>query len=89
MLSCIKYRKKYKYRKPIRRFCKRLGKILDMAFTPGGQITGIIVPGDRKFLKNITGSDSVFVPWKCIVRIGEDTILVELGRELPPSPKPC
>ena len=41
---------------------KRLGKILDMAFTPGGQITGIIVPGDRKFLKNITGSDSVFVP---------------------------
>lgn len=68
---------------------KRLGKILDMAFTPGGQVTGIIVPGDRKFLKNIAGGDSIFVPWKCIVRIGEDTILVELGRELPPSPKPC
>lgn len=69
---------------------KQLGRILDIAFTPSGHVTGIIVPGERKFLKNITCSDSIFVPWKCIVRIGEDTILVELSQDAPaPRPPAC
>ncbi len=68
---------------------RRLGRLLDIAFTPGGKITGLIVPGEKKFLKNITCSDSIFVPWRCIVRIGEDAILVELSSETPPPPTRC
>ena len=27
---------------------RRLGRLLDIAFTPGGKITGLIVPGEKK-----------------------------------------
>lgn len=57
---------------------KRLGRILDMAFTVNGNILGIIVPGEKKLFKNITGGDSIFIAWHNIIKIGEDTILVEL-----------
>lgn len=57
---------------------KRLGRVIDIAFTPHGHITGLIVPGDRKFFKNLTCNDNLFIPWKCICKLGEDTILVEL-----------
>lgn len=57
---------------------KRLGRIIDMAFTLSGHVIGIIVPGERKLLKNINGNDNIFIPWKSIVKIGEDAILVEL-----------
>lgn len=63
---------------------KKLGRILDIAFKPNGVITGIIVPGDKRFFKNISGCESIFIPWKKIKRIGEDTILVELG-DAPPK----
>ena len=66
---------------------RRLGRLLDIAFTPGGKITGLIVPGEKKFLKNITCSDSIFVPWRCIVRIGEDAILAA-AREDPATIPP-
>lgn len=68
---------------------KKLGRLLDIAFTPSGHITGFIVPGEKKFLKNITCQDSIFVPWKCIIRIGEDTILVELSDRNPPAQPQC
>ena len=58
---------------------KKLGRILDMAFTSNGTIKGLIVPGEKKFFKNISGDESIFVPWKNIVKIGEDAILVQLG----------
>ncbi|MEG1394353.1 MAG: YlmC/YmxH family sporulation protein [Clostridia bacterium] len=61
---------------------KKLGRLLDMSFSLQGNIVGIIVPGDRRIFKNIAGGDSVFVPWKCIVKIGEDAILVELGGDV-------
>lgn len=57
---------------------RRLGRILDIAFTANGKIVGIIVPGERRFFKNVTGGESIFVAWKNIVKIGEDAILVEL-----------
>ena len=58
---------------------KKLGRILDMALTCSGNVLGIIVPGEKKFFKNISGDESIFVPWKNIVKIGEDAILIELG----------
>ena len=57
---------------------KKLGRILDMALTCSGNVLGIIVPGEKKFFKNISGDESIFVPWKNIVKIGEDAILIEL-----------
>ncbi|MDD7351648.1 MAG: YlmC/YmxH family sporulation protein [Christensenellales bacterium] len=63
---------------------KRLGRIIDMCFNKLGHITGFVVPGDKKIIKCVSGNDSIFIPWKCIVKIGEDTILVELDDGLPP-----
>ena len=60
---------------------KRLGRIIDMAFTLHGQVLGLIVPGDKKIFKCITSDDNIFIPWKCIRKIGEDAILVELVGE--------
>lgn len=58
---------------------KKLGRILDMVFTNSGDVLGIVVPGEKRIFKNIAGGDSLFIPWKCIIKIGEDTILVELS----------
>ena len=73
---------------------KKLGRILDMALTCSGNVLGIIVPGEKKFFKNISGDESIFVPWKNIVKIGEDAILIELGERLGgnvvcPTPRDC
>lgn len=61
---------------------KRLGRLVDITFTCSGKICGIIVPGDRKFFKSLTGNDNLYIPWKCICKIGEDTILVELNGDI-------
>lgn len=57
---------------------RKLGRILDLVFTCHGEIIGIVVPGEKRFFKNIASNDSLFIPWKCIKKIGEDTILVEM-----------
>lgn len=57
---------------------KRLGRIIDMGFTCQGKILGIILPANRKFFKNITNNDNIFVPWRQVLKIGDDVILVEL-----------
>ena len=58
---------------------KKLGRILDLALTCSGNVLGVIVPGEKKFFKSVSGEESIFVPWKNIVKIAEDAILVELG----------
>lgn len=57
---------------------KRLGRICDLAFCAKGQIIGLIVPSDKKFLKSLTGTDNIFIPWQCVLKIGDDVILVDL-----------
>lgn len=57
---------------------KRLGRIIDMGFNCQGKILGIILPANRKFFKNITNNDNIFVPWRQVLKIGDDVILVEL-----------
>ena len=70
---------------------KKLGRILDIALTCSGNVVGIIVPGEKKFFKNISGDESIFVPWKNIIKIGEDAILIELGERVnsPACPRDC
>ncbi|MEG1613464.1 MAG: YlmC/YmxH family sporulation protein [Clostridia bacterium] len=57
---------------------RRLGRIVDISFTCRGQIFGIIVPGCKKLLRNLSSNDAIFIPWRNICKIGEDVILVEL-----------
>lgn len=64
---------------------KKLGHVIDINFNSHGQILGIVVPGDKKFIKSLSAGDSIFVPWRCIVKIGEDTVLVELKGEIAPA----
>lgn len=57
---------------------KRLGRVIDMAFTCCGRLVGIIVPGERRLLKNISGCENIFIPWKNVMKIGDDVVLVNL-----------
>ncbi len=57
---------------------KNLGHIVDVSFTSGGQLFGLIVPAQKKFFKNAVSGDSIFIPWRCVRKIGGDVILVEL-----------
>lgn len=57
---------------------KRLGRVIDIAFTCEGKIVGLVVPGERRLLKNITGNENIFIPWKSVMKIGDDVVLVNL-----------
>ena len=64
---------------------KQLGRIVDIAIHCTGKVVGLVAAGEKKFFKNFSGGESIFIPWNNIVKIGDDVILVELkpvGREL-------
>jgi YlmC/YmxH family sporulation protein len=62
---------------------KKLGRVCDVVFTfPEGKVEGFVVPGGRGFFR-----PEVFVELKKVVKIGEDTILVEM-RTMPKSSLP-
>ncbi len=63
---------------------KKLGRVFDASFS-SGKITGLMVPGDKKFFKSVSGSDCIFIPWPCVLKIGGDVILVDLNN----NTKPC
>lgn len=57
----------------------RVGYVYDFEinFTKG-RVESIVVPSEGRFLKFFSREDEEVVPWKRIVRIGEDVILVEM-----------
>lgn len=67
---------------------KRLGHIVDIAFDlQTACVLGIIVPGERSGWNIFKGNNQLFIPYGCISKIGEDTILVELqGQGVPTNP---
>lgn len=58
---------------------KKLGRVVDLVMKCSGEVLGFVVPGERKLLRALSSCDTLFVPWKCIVKIGEDAILVKLS----------
>lgn len=63
---------------------RHLGKVCDITFTfPEGKVIGFTVTGCKgfKFTKQ-----EVFLPIKCIVKIGEDAVLVSFTENPPPPP---
>lgn len=58
---------------------KRLGTICDLDLDlENGRVTAIIVPGASRLFGLFGGGRDYVIPWQSIVRIGVDTILVEL-----------
>lgn len=57
---------------------KELGHVCDMIFNACGNVTGIVVPGKKSIFKSITSTDSIFIPYNRIIKIGQDAILVEM-----------
>ena len=65
---------------------RRLGHIIDMAFDLGSaRVLGFIVPGEKTGWSPFKNSNQLFIPYGCVVRIGEDTILVELPAQGVPT----
>lgn len=67
---------------------RRLGHIVDMVFElQSGRILGLVVPGEKTFWNVFKNSSQIFIPYGCVVKIGEDAILVELrGQAAPTNP---
>lgn len=56
---------------------KKLGKVCDVVLCyPENRWAGIVVPGGRGFAFK---KNTVFIDLRCIVKIGEDVILVDVG----------
>ena len=54
----------------------KMGKIIDLIVDSNGKcVLGLVVPGVRKIFKS---NEDIFIPWDCIVKIGSDTILINL-----------
>lgn len=53
---------------------KRLGRVIDLVFdVSGGNVIGLVVPGDKKVFRK---SEDIFIPLSKLKRIGSDVILV-------------
>lgn len=62
---------------------RRLGQITDLEINLKlGQIDAIVVPGQGKFLGFFGGGNDLVIPWKNIVKIGKDVVLVRLDQSL-------
>ena len=58
---------------------RRLGHIIDIVFELGSaRVLGFIVPGEKTGWNLFKSTDQLFIPYGCVVKIGEDAILVEL-----------
>ncbi len=65
---------------------RKLGHIIDLVFDLGSaRVLGFIVPGEKTGWNVFKNSSQLFIPYGCIVRIGEDAILVELPAQGVPT----
>lgn len=67
---------------------RKLGHMVDIIFDlQCAKVLGIVVPGEKQGWNIFKGSSQLFIPYGCIVKVGEDTILVELaGQGIPTNP---
>ncbi len=58
---------------------RRLGHIVDVVFNlESGCLQGVVVPGEKSFWNVFKNGMELFIPLTQIVKVGEDTILVEI-----------
>lgn len=67
---------------------RKLGHIIDIIFDlASARVLGILVPGEKTGWNVFKSTNQLFIPFGCIVRIGEDAILVEVqGQGVPENP---
>ncbi|NMM51450.1 YlmC/YmxH family sporulation protein [Paenibacillus aquistagni] len=64
---------------------KKLGQISDLELDlKQGRIDAIVVPNYSKFLGIFGGGTELVIPWRNIVKIGEDVVLVKMEEPRPP-----
>lgn len=64
---------------------RRLGNISDLEIDLStGKISKLIVPGGNRCFNLFGSKNTLRIPWECIEKIGDDTILVRIP-ELPPG----
>jgi YlmC/YmxH family sporulation protein len=62
---------------------KRLGQIADLEIDlRHGRVEAIVVPGPGKFLGFFASGNDYVIPWRNIVKIGKDVVLVRLEETL-------
>ncbi|MFM1650516.1 YlmC/YmxH family sporulation protein [Brevibacillus sp. B_LB10_24] len=62
---------------------KRLGQISDLEIDlRQGRVEAIIIPGPGKFLGLFSSGNDYVIPWRNIVKIGKDVVLVRLEEAL-------
>jgi len=60
----------------------RLGNVSDIEFDRGtGRILRLIVSGEPCYFGIFGKSGRVIVPWECIVKMGDDIILVNVDKQ--------
>ena len=70
---------------------QRLGFISDVEVEiPEGRVCAVIVPGPCRFFGLFGRKDDFVIPWRCIRRVGDDIVLVEMEPDKcrVPRPKP-
>lgn len=67
---------------------RKLGHIVDIVFDLAtARVLGILVPGEKTGWNVFKTANQLFIPFGCIVKIGEDAILVEVqGQGVPENP---
>ncbi len=62
---------------------KRLGQITDLEIDlRHGRIDAIVIPGPGKFFGFFSSGNDYVIPWRNIVKIGKDVVLVRLEESL-------
>lgn len=62
---------------------KRLGQISDLEIDlRHGRVEAIVVPGPGKFLGLFSAGNDFVIPWRNIVKIGKDVVLVRMEETL-------
>ncbi len=62
---------------------KRLGQISDLEIDlRHGRVEAIVVPGPGKFLGFFASGNDLVIPWRNIVKIGKDVVLVRVEEAL-------
>ena len=65
---------------------RKLGHIVDLVFDlSNGCLLGLVVPGEKSFWNVFKSGTELFISLNQIVKVGEDTILVELHTTPNPS----
>jgi len=55
---------------------RRLGRVCDIAVScETCRILSVVVPNDKKFFRS---KEDLFIPWRNVIKIGDDVILVRL-----------